>query len=156
MTMTWLRSPVKVLLAVMAGMLAITAGAWISSHRTDASNGPATSHEVPRSATIEDEFGIRILGAYMTAANGMVEIQYQVLDAGKAGGIAADDTSPVIQAHGTTFDTPGLSGHGHTHRIPTEGQRGFVLLANTEGGLREGDPVTVKVGDLLLEGVVLE
>ncbi len=106
--------------------------------------------------TIEDQFGVRVLGAYMTAANGMVEIQYQVLDADKAAGLAGDDTSPVIEAHGTTFDTPGLSGHGHTHRVPTEGQRGFVLLANTAGGLREGDEVTMRIGRLLLEGVVLE
>lgn len=154
--MSWVRSPIKVLFALMAGMLAISAGAWISSQRTSASQGPRSSYEVPRSATIEDQFGIRVLGAYMTAANGMVEIQYQVLDGGKAAGIANDETSPVIEAHGTTFDTPGLAGHGHTHRVPTEGQRGFVLLANVSGGLHEGDDVTVRVGRLLLEGVVLE
>jgi hypothetical protein len=154
--MAWFRSPTKALFALMAGVLAISAGAWISANNTSASNPDRSTYEVPRSSSIEDEFGIRILGAYMTAANGMIEIQYQVLDKDKAAGIATDETSPVILAHDRTFDAPGLAGHGHTHHVPDAGKNGFVLLANSSGGLHEGDEVSVKLGDFVLDGVVLE
>lgn len=156
MTTVALRTPTRALLALMAGILAISAGAWVSTRHSAASTSPRASAAVPRSAAIEDQYGVRVLGAYLTAAGGMVEIQYQVLDADKAAALGNEDESPVIEAHGTLFDTPGLAGHGHAHQAVEAGRNGFVLLANTEGGLHAGDTVGVRIGDLVLEDVVLE
>jgi len=140
---------------VAAAAVAVSGAVWAGADAPQpaAVQRTAGSH-APRSAGIEDRFGIRILGAYVTAAGGMVEIQYQVLDADKALGIA--DDKPVLRAHGTVFDVDGLAGHGHGHHVPPAGRSGFVLLANTKGALHSGDVVSVLVGDLTLDGVVLE
>jgi len=143
-------------LVALAAAVVFVAGAvaWVRDGSDSAAAGPAGV--MPTSAQIEDLYGVRIVGAYLTAANGMIEIQYQVLDEGKAQEIASETVSPVLEAHGTTFDSPGLAGHGHTHHVPDAGRNGFVLLANSNGGLQEGDVVTVRMGELRLKGVTLE
>ena len=140
--------------ALTVTIAAVAAADHGSATTASATRSAGTHATAPRSASIEDRFGIRVIGAYLTAADGMIEIQYQVLDHDKALGIS--DAKPVIVANGTTFDVDGLAGHGHNHHIPIAGRNGFVLLANTRGALHSGETVTVVVGALHLDGVVLE
>jgi hypothetical protein len=143
-------------LVALAAAIVFVAGAvaWVRGGSDSAAAD--TAGGMPASAQIEDRYGVRIVGAYLTAANGMIEIQYQVLDKDKAQEIASETVSPVLEAHGTVFDAPGLAGHGHTHHVPEAGHNGFVLLANSKGELHEGDVVNVRMGDLTLKGVTLE
>ena len=110
---------------------------------------------MPPSAQVEDRFGIRFTSAAITAGNGMIQLRYQVLDAQKAG--ALHDTPPVIvRGDGTVFDAPGIPGHSHSKNTADAGRAGYVLLANSSGGIRPGMVVTIKVGDIVLKGVKVD
>ncbi|MCX6521108.1 MAG: hypothetical protein NTZ21_10630 [Actinobacteria bacterium] len=147
-------------LAVGLLAAAIAVGAW--AILADGSPTPAGSaamadagSSVPTSPALEDEFGIRLTGAYLTADGGMVELTYQVLDADKAVAVHLEENGPVIVADGAVFEAPGLAGHGHGKQGVAAGRSTFVLLANIGGALRAGDTVAVRVGDVVLDGVRL-
>jgi hypothetical protein len=110
---------------------------------------------MPTSPAIEDRYGVRLLGAYITAAGGMIEIEYQIIDPAAAASIHDDDVSPVLDLRGIRFDTPGMVGHGHSKETPVAGRTGYVLLANSLGILRVGDEVSIVVGELSMGGVTL-
>ena len=119
-------------------------------------NDPApVAAGMPSSAPVEDRFGIRFTSAAITAGNGMIQLRYQVLDASKAG--ALHDTSPVlVRADGKVFDAPGIPGHSHSKNTADAGRAGYVLLANTNGGVRPGMIVTIRVGDIVVKGVKVD
>ena len=144
------------------GMLAaaIAVGAWAILADASPTPGGSTAaadagSSVPTSPALEDEFGIRLTGAYLTADGGMVELTYQVLDADKAVAVHLEENGPVIVADGAVFDAPGLAGHGHGKQGVAAGRSTFVLLANIGGALHAGDTVEVHVGDVVLDGVRL-
>jgi hypothetical protein len=85
----------------------------------------------------------------------MVELTYQVLDADKAVAVHLDENSPVLVAGDMVFDARGLAGHGHGKQEVAAGRSTFVLLANIGGALGAGDTVTVRVGDISVDGVRL-
>jgi hypothetical protein len=111
---------------------------------------------MPTSPAIEDRYGVRLLGAYVTAAGGMIEIEYQIIDPAMAGSIYDEGVSPVLDAHGARFDTLGMAGNGHSKETLVAGRTGHVLLANSRGLLHVGDQVAIVVGELSLGGVILE
>ncbi len=131
----------------------IGAFAW-SESISHGDNAPRTS-TMPTSPAIEDRYGVRLLGAYITAAGGMVEIEYQIIDPAAAASIHDDDVSPVLDVRGIRFDTPGMVGHGHSKETPVAGRTGYVLLANSLGLLQVGDQVSIVVGELSMSGVTL-
>ncbi|MEK7423525.1 MAG: hypothetical protein AAB131_06735 [Actinomycetota bacterium] len=137
-------------------LLAIAAATvWIVGSRTT-TTAESSSSAVPPSPAIEDRYGVRFVGAYLTAAGGMVELEYQVLDGDKALAVHTDAAAPIVEQSGIVFDTPGLAGHGHAKKPPEAGRREYVLLANTKGLLSVGERITIRVADLTLDGVILE
>ncbi len=110
---------------------------------------------MPTSPAIEDRNGVRLLGAHLTAAGGMVQIQYQIIDPAKAVSIHDEGVSPVLDVRGIRFDTPAMKGH-HSTAKPVAGRTGYVLLANSLNLLHVGDQVSIVVGELALDGVILE
>jgi hypothetical protein len=143
------RLMVGVLAAVVLALVAATVLMLRSGH-----DHPAGDGSMPTSAQIEDTFGIRFVGAYMTAAGGMVQLQYQILDAEKAVGAHVEGVAPTISEGDVVYDHSGLAGHGHKAKM-VAGRTSFLLIANTGGGLEVGDTITIRVGDLRLEGVTL-
>jgi hypothetical protein len=139
-----------VLLAIAVGLVGWT----VLALRPAAGPAPAGTTRMPSSPEIEDAYGVRFTGAYLTAAGGMVELTYQVIDADKSVAVHEDEFTPVIVADGTTYDKPGLEGHGHGADF-VAGRSYFDLLANVGGGLEVGDTVTIRVGDFELDGVTL-
>jgi hypothetical protein len=148
---------------LMAAALLLTGGAILFARgwhplETTATTSPsaAASMSVPRSAEIEDTYGVRFSAAVLTAHGGMIELQFQVLDQDKAAAIHDTEFAPVVTAGGNLFDAPGLSGHGtHSKITPAAGSTGFTLLANEGGRLHPGDEVTIVVGESELSDVVL-
>lgn len=142
-------------LALICGALALVAVFVWSEARTQG-DSPARTGIMPTSPAIEDRHGVRLLGAHLTAAGGMVQIQYQIIDAAKAESIHDEGVSPVLDVRGIRFDTPGMVGHGHSTAKPVAGRTGYVLLANSLNLLHVGDQVSIVVGELSLGGVILE
>ena len=143
-------------LTLVLPALVVAAAFALGAARNTAGTAAERATMMPESPAIEDRYGVRLLGAYITAAGGMIEIEYQIIDPAKAASIHDDGVSPVLDAHGARFDTPGMAGHGHSKETPVAGRTGYVLLANSRGKLHVGDQVSIVVGELALGGVILE
>ena len=118
------------------------------------SSGAATPGAVPSSAEIEATYGVRVVGVDVTAAGGMIQIRYQVLDPDKVDAIHDTSVSPiVVGGDGTLYDAPGMAGHSHLGRVGGAGSTNTILLANSRGGVHPGDQVTVRIGELELHHV---
>jgi hypothetical protein len=123
---------------------------------TDDSNSTtaSSSRAMPSSPEIEEQYGVRFLGVDITAAGGMIQVRYQVLDSAKTQAIHDEESTPhVIAANGTDFGLPGMPGHTHIGPVKKAGTTDFVLLANSGGDLKAGSTVTIKIGDLELHDV---
>jgi hypothetical protein len=110
--------------------------------------------QMPTSPEIEATYGVRFTEVNVTAAGGMIQIRYQVLDSGKAGAIHDEEATPhILDARGTDFSLPGMPGHTHIGPVKAAGTTDFVLLANAGGEVKHGAVVTIKMGKLELHNV---
>jgi hypothetical protein len=98
--------------------------------------------------------GIDVSLIAVTAAGGLVEFRYQVVDPDKADRLVHDPTMrPIIVAEDTGA-TLVLSERPHQHAAELElGGTYFFLHANASNALHEGSRVTLVIGDARLEHV---
>lgn len=144
-----LRNPtlgfVTLLLAGLAGWILVT------------QHAPALNHAkpLPDQTTFAAATGIRIVRVALTAGGGLADIHYQVLDPDKAI-IVHDRQQPLTliqEPSGTVLEIPF---HGHGFRQLHTGVIYRLHLWNTNGALKRGDQVTIMVGDVSLEKVVVQ
>ena len=112
----------------------------------------ATGHAV----TFEEKTGLRLIRVAVTAAGGMIDLRYQVLDPDKAL-IVHDQTRPprlIDEATGRTLSRPWMA-HAHK-REQRMAVTYYQLLMNAGGMLKRGSLVTVVIGDARLEHVVVQ
>jgi hypothetical protein len=108
----------------------------------------------PTSPQIEDAFGVRFTSVDITAAGGMIELRYQVLDSDKTAVVHDQATAPFVVDHaGKKFADPGMVGHTHIGPLKVAGSSDFILLANAGGAVHHGDVVTIEFGKYALRGV---
>ena len=141
-------------LVLVAGLLLLIGGAlltWqILDHGTQLEPGT-----MPLSQEIEDKFGVRFTFAAVTAGGGMVELRYRVLDEGKAANFGHyTETAPLIIAEDTGEIVDVTIMGLHNHRVEP-GRMYYVLYRNTGGAVQSHRPVTIAIGDLKLEHVVV-
>jgi hypothetical protein len=132
----------------------IAAGGYIGWRAWSGPRAASDPAVPPRSPEIELRWGIRITQVGVTADGGMVDFRYQVIDPDKALAMNQDlNNIPVLtdEASGTLINSAALMAPKHDLR---PGQTYFLLYRNTDGAIKRGNPVTVKVGDLLLEHLV--
>lgn len=103
----------------------------------------------------EDATGIRIVRVVMTAAGGMADIQYQILDPDKALIVHDEEAPPTIinQRNGAALNFP-YHEHGFSELSPARIYR--LHLVNRGNLLARGDKVTVRVGDAELRDLLVE
>lgn len=109
---------------------------------------------VPISPEIEERFGVRITGLYLSAQGGLVDLRYRVVDVGKAKNFGHDtENSPLLiaEASGKVVDVTIMM--KHSHRIEL-GRIYYILFRNTGNAVEPGSTVTVQIGNLRLEHVV--
>ena len=102
-------------------------------------------------------YGIDVDLLAVTAAGGLVELRYLVVDPDKAAPLVHDpDLSPALVSE-RTGQTLVMSTPPHHHG--TELQLGgtyFFLMANAESALHKGDKVTLIIGDARLEHLEMQ
>jgi hypothetical protein len=142
----------------MSGFVAaMLAGALLGSSPGVA---PDARAEVPEGrastvtpAALERQYGIRVDQIAVTAAGGLVDLRFTVLDPRKA--------SAVLRHHGPLPRLASPDGgavleapHGAMRSIRLRKDAAcFVLYPNARGAIRSGSPVSVLFGDLRLEPV---
>ncbi|TQN45551.1 hypothetical protein FHX52_2248, partial [Humibacillus xanthopallidus] len=134
--------------AVIVLALALIGG--LAAHALT-SRGPADVRDGTELVTAEGmaaRAGIEVSLVAVTAAGGLVEFRYQVVDPDKADRLVHDPTMrPIIVAEDTGA-TLVLSERPHQHAAELElGGTYFFLLANAENALHEGSRVTLVIGD---------
>ena len=103
------------------------------------------------------KYGIDVTMVGVTAAGGMVDFRYQVVDPDKADQVVHDlDLFPkmVNEETGATLVLRSLP-HSHSQKLDLGGNY-FFLVPNAQNAMHPGDSVTLVVGDLRLEHVIVE
>jgi hypothetical protein len=146
---------VAVLLAAAVAFGA-TIGARSLVHARTARSAPATSGAMPRSAPIEQQWGIRFTVVRLIAATGVVDVRYQVVDEAKSGRLRAhsDRSSlPTLRASGGTIKPEAVMFHFHS-TSDAFGRTFDIIYGNAGGAVHVGDRITVVTADgLQLRGV---
>jgi len=107
------------------------------------------------------ELGIEVLGVRLTAANYMIDVRYRVVDSEKAipWMNRRAKTYLVDEASGARFFSPSPPKVGplrQTSRKPLAGRSYFMMFANPGGFVKRGAKVSVVVGEIRLEHLILE
>jgi len=125
--------------------------------RLDQANKPMLQDNgVPINPEIEERFGVRFTGLHLVARHGLVDLRYRVLDAGKAKNFGHyTETSPLIIAEDSNKLVEVTIMGLHNHRVET-GRGYYILYRNTGDALDPGSLVTIQLGDLRLEHVMVQ
>ncbi len=145
--------------AVVMGLLALLllAGlggkAWSDHLASDVRHGTTLVDTDGMAA----RYGVHVDMVAVTAAGGLVELRYQVVDPDKAIPLVHDpDLSPAL-VNERTGATLVMSSPPHHHGTELElGGTYFFLMANTRSAMHAGDEVTLVVGDARLEHLVTQ
>jgi hypothetical protein len=108
---------------------------------------------MPVSAAIEATYGVRISMVATTAADGLIDLRYIVIDPDKAALMTDSLASlPVIVTNGGAVLNQRGSAHRHGQNLQA-GTTYFLLYTNTQNAIHSGDTVLVQIGDLHLDRV---
>jgi hypothetical protein len=106
---------------------------------------------------LEAAYGLRITLLGVTAAGGMIDFRYEVVDPEKANPVIHDiDLFPklVVEETGVTLALRSLP---HSHNATLElGGNYFFLLPNARNAVHEGSAVTLVIGDVRLEHLIVQ
>lgn len=144
-------------LALVVALLALGAFAaksWLGEENADARVGTTavTAEELAA------QFGIDVKLIGTTAAGGLIDFRYQVIDPVKADPLIHEiDLVPklVVEDTGVTLALQTLP-HDHGGKDLELGGTYFFLMPNTNNAIRAGSMVTVVIGDYRLEHVVAQ
>jgi hypothetical protein len=109
-------------------------------------------------ATVERfelETGVRVVRVAVTAGGGLVDFRYQVINADVATD-AVHSAQPMLvdEATGTLIDAL-FMGHSHAGELKP-GYSYPLLYVNADGRIERGGLVSVVIGNLILEHVVVQ
>jgi hypothetical protein len=125
--------------------------------------GPDPGHDVRDGTTavsargLAARYGIDVKLLAVTAAGGLIDLRYQVVDPDKANPVVHDPglfPRLIVERTGVTI---GIRSLPHHHK--TELQLGgtyYFLLANANNAIRKGERVTLVMGDARLEHLVAQ
>lgn len=142
----------KFILPALLVLLVVSLGlVWLTRDVGGAATSPTT--EFPVNTAIEERFGVRFTFLAVTGRNGLVDLRYRVVDAGKAKNFGHyTETSPLI-INETTGKQLEVTKMGlHNHRVEP-GRIYYIMYRNTGETLHSGDLVTIQIGDLKLEHI---
>jgi len=106
-------------------------------------------------ATFEEETGVRVLRIVRTAGGGVIDFQFQVVDPDKALIIHDTDNPPMMLDEKSNFIFANPF-HDHADRELHTAVTYHQLIMNGGGLLKHGSQVTLRVGDSILEHLVVQ
>ena len=107
------------------------------------------------SAALEERWGIRVVRATVTADGGLIDLRYQVIDPTKALGMLDDLARMPRLIHEASGTEIALNSATHKHNL-TVGRTYYILYGNVRGSVRSGDAISIAVGDVKLEHVIVQ
>lgn len=121
--------------------------------------GCAAERAAPPS--LAERTGIEIEGVRLSAAGYMLDFRYRVVDAEKAAAIVRPGIKPylVVEANGSRLETPAPPKIGplrQTRSRIIENRQYFVFFANPGRMVKAGEEVTVVLGDVRAERLIVK
>lgn len=109
---------------------------------------------------LEDDWGIKVESARLSAGGYMVDFRFRVLDAGKAAKIFDRSITPYMidQATGAKFIVPNPPKVGPLRSGGNikEGRTYFIFFANPAKYVKSGNRIAVVIGDFKIQDVVVD
>jgi hypothetical protein len=104
---------------------------------------------------LEERYGIRVMLIGVTAAGGMVDFRFKVLDQDKARVLTQEhNLMPVLNVQNT--DTRLAMPSGMHSMTLQNGKVYYVLFGNSKGTVKPGTPISVAFGDMQLEPILAQ
>jgi hypothetical protein len=142
---------VVVVLLLLMG--AVAARAWWPDQKADIRDGTTLVSAEGMAA----RYGIDVNLIGVTAAGGLIELRYQVVDADKADPIIHDAAlSPVLVVEDTGATLVMRPPRHHKNSQLLLGGTYFFLIANSHNAIHEGSLLTLVIGDARLEHIVAQ
>jgi hypothetical protein len=127
---------------------------------------PATTPSAPiamratDAAGLEERWGIRIEGMYLTAGGYMLDFRYTVIDPTKAAPLFDRSTKPLLKDEKTgavmAVPAPPKTGALRSSNDPKAGRTYFMFFANPGQFVRRSSPVTVTIGDFSVSSLTVK
>lgn len=104
---------------------------------------------------LENTWGIRLTNVAVTANGGVIDLRFQVVDPDKALGILQAENFPALidEASGKALNK--AVGHGGHNSSFKAGRTYFMLYQNNGSLLDPGNRITVKIGEIVVEHVIV-
>ncbi len=121
----------------------------------------ADNVEAQNSLSIEEKWGIKVMGIRPTADGNMLHFRYRILDAEKANSLVQPMVKPYVidNASGKRVMVPSLPKVGSLRQRSKEAKSDriyFILFSNPRKFIKSGNEVTVVIGDFKTEGLTVQ
>ena len=143
-------APAMLVSVIMFGIFSYQLGA---QHRNALESEHLLPERIISAQTLEEEYGIRVQLVAVTAAGGMVDVRYRIIDPAKAAKLIVDGgIMPMVYVYGSdVMLMPDM--HMRTQKLIAD-RVYFDLIPNTQNAVKRGTVVTVAFGDVALEPMV--
>ncbi len=111
--------------------------------------------------TVEQEWGVEIVSMRLSSAGHMLDFRYKVIDPDKAARIASRKVKAILidQETGTRFAVPNPPKIGPLRQTSIKLKQGktyFVLFTNPGRFIKQGNKVTVQIGNFVAQDIVVQ
>lgn len=109
--------------------------------------------------SVAEQWGIEVQGISLSAAGYMLDFRYKVVNPSKAIPVLRRRTKPYLidQASGTKIQVPitKIGSLRQTTLSPEAGRTYFVIFANPGKLVKPGNKITVAIGDMRIEDLIV-
>lgn len=117
-------------------------------------------YELEGASELESRWGVEFLAIRLSAEGYLLDFRYKVIDAEKAAPLFSREIKPYLldQASGSVFGVPSSPKVGSLRqtRPPVAGKNYFIMFANPDNYVKQGNKVSVVIGDLKIENLTVE
>ncbi len=122
---------------------------------------PASPQAESRDMSVEQRYGIKVVGVHLTAAGYMLDFRFRVLDPARAGYLFDASVKPCLvdQASGARMMVPAPPKIGalrSSAKTVLADRNYFILFANPGQFIKPGSKVTVEIGVFKVADLVVQ
>jgi len=159
---------ITLVLSVIVISLPMVAGAapaksdWQPPPMPDPADYGTVNISEEKAEELAEEWGVELLGMRLTAANMMLDFRFRVLDADKALPLFDHRIKPYIIADRSQIKLPvpmaakvGAFRPTNRGKNITSGRNYYMIFGNPDRHVKQGETVTVVIGDFTVESLLV-
>ena len=146
----------------IASQPASSAASWQPPEMPDASNYATVNISEEKAKELAEVWGVELLGMRITAADYMLDFRFHVIDAEKALPLFDHRIKPYIVADRSQIKLPvpmaakvGAFRPTNRGKNITADRNYYMIFGNPDRHVKQGETVTVVIGDFKVEGLIV-